>query len=156
MNTSGGSRRTLTYKAVRGPPIGGIHVWLADVVALGDKEAAPLGRVVLRTLRQSLMHIPDPRDAEDSPSGPKLLYRLALNRLAKDYHMYEDMKELQGSVLPYCIGLHKVRLFMYVHEVSDINSQMKMRNEETAYALTLKEKHWTIGLKTDPRIHSPW
>ncbi len=85
-------------------------MWLTNVVALGDKEAAPLGRVVLTILRQSLMHIPDPHNAEDPPNGPKLLYRLALNRLVKDYHLYEDMKELQGSVLPYCLGLHKVRL----------------------------------------------
>ncbi|KAF9026634.1 hypothetical protein BDZ89DRAFT_1067461, partial [Hymenopellis radicata] len=119
-------------RVVQHPPIGGIHVWVADVVAFGDEKRTPLGSVVLRVLQQSLMHIPDPRDAEDTDSGLRVLSTTPLSRLAEDYHMYEDMKELQGSIIPYCLGLHEI----------------KMRNGEIGCALILEHvsgetlDHW--------------
>ncbi len=106
-------------EAVKRPLIGDIHVWIADVVALEDKKGTPLGSVVLRILQQSLMHLPDPSDAEETDNGLRVSNLTALDDLATEYHKYEDMKELQGSVIPYCLGLHKVRFSMcHVYEES--------------------------------------
>ncbi|KAF9026637.1 hypothetical protein BDZ89DRAFT_1161193 [Hymenopellis radicata] len=127
-------------RAVQRPPIGGIHVWIADVVALGDKKRTPLGSVVLRILQQSLMHFPDPCNAEDTPNGLRVLNLSPLEDLAQEYRMYEDMKELQGSVIPYCLGLHEI----------------KMRNGEMACALILEHvegealDHWVDGHSNAP------
>ncbi len=93
-------------------PVGGVHAWIADVVALDDKKAmaTPLARVVLRVLQQSMMPLPDSDDAEDTDNGCRVFCRSPLDILGQEYRMYEDMKELQGSVIPYCLGLHQVRL----------------------------------------------
>ncbi|KAF9026670.1 hypothetical protein BDZ89DRAFT_1161212 [Hymenopellis radicata] len=88
----------------RGKP----DMWTADLVE-ADNEAGKgsAQRVVLKIAQQSSQDIPE-FEATLDPSKVKVLR--AINLVAGEFFIYERLGHLQGWLLPYSFGLHKITM----------------------------------------------
>ncbi|KAF9026638.1 hypothetical protein BDZ89DRAFT_838063 [Hymenopellis radicata] len=115
------------------------HVWIADVVAIGDKRRTSLGRVWVMILQRSFLTLPDLDDVEHNADGVRVKDHDPLNILAQEYRMFEKLQDLQGYIIPYCLGLY----------------QLKMPNGEVACVLILEHVEGKTLDEWDDESRSP-
>ncbi|KAF9009741.1 hypothetical protein BDZ89DRAFT_1167915 [Hymenopellis radicata] len=96
-------------KRLRDEEMGRADIWLADVVGMNDQDSkASVGRVVLKIAQQSRMPIPDTSDPNIDLSEQRVWHPITL--VAHDFFVFEKLQCLQGRVIPYSFGLHKIEM----------------------------------------------